>query len=106
MSIGAPAIPSVRNATLSGGETWTVADADKQFLDPGGSARTIVLPAAPAGSRVEVHNLADAAETITVNDDGADAVGTVAQNESKEFVSTGSAWIIGADIQAGIETHG
>lgn len=112
MTIGSPSRRTVRSGsgnlsgdTMSGDETLTVADSNVQLLDPA-AARNLDLPAAPAGCWVEVHNLANGVETITVRDDNDDTIATVAQNESKLFTSTGSAWIAGSDLQAATEAHG
>lgn len=76
-------------------DTLALADTDPalQYLDPGGAARDVTLPAeGNANHLFVIVNTADAAETITVKDDGANTIGTVAQGEVKIFVSNSVAW--------------
>ena len=107
-------IGSVAVTTLAGDAAFTVASPTWQALDPGGSARTILLPAgAPsvAGRFFVIKNAASGNEplTISVNDgagsavtDGVYTTGTdgaayatnvsalVGQNQGGIFVSTGA----------------
>ena len=78
--------------TLAAGKTLVKTDAVIQSLDPGGSARTVVLPAAAEGLAVIINNTADAAEIITVNDAAAALIGTPTQNETLWCVSDGTSW--------------
>lgn len=79
--------------TLSADLVLTDADEPVQFLDPGGAARNIELPAeASTNHPFIISNQADAAETLTVNDDGAAEIDTVAQGETKAFYSDGTSW--------------
>jgi hypothetical protein len=79
--------------TLSGQKDLVDADLPIQYLDPGGSARDVILPVeAVANHSFWIINRADAAETITVKTVGDVTIGTVAQNENKQFVSNGVAW--------------
>lgn len=72
--------------TLAGTRTLTIAEVDEYGiweLDPGGSGRTVNLPAIAGseGQLLLIKNTADAAEVLTI----ADSIGTVAtptQNES------------------------
>jgi hypothetical protein len=77
---------------LSADRSLTDADAVIQYLDPGGAARDVPLPT-PASTNhpFVISNRADADETLTVYD-GATAVDTVGQGETKLFVSDGLAW--------------
>lgn len=61
-------------------------------LDPGGSGRTVTLPAAASheGLRLEIVNGADADEDLTVSDGS--TVGTVGQNQRGVFYCDGSDW--------------
>lgn len=87
--------------TLAANKTLAVDDALVQVLDPGGGARTLTLPD-PANVDGEdngdgllfiVINTADAAESITVNDHNASAVGsTVDQNGIGIFIAFEGAW--------------
>jgi hypothetical protein len=79
----------VRIATLAGAETWDATTAHLQFLDCGGSARTITLPAAAAvpGLALIVVNTSDAAETITVTGQA-----SIPQNTAAIYASNGTAW--------------
>lgn len=65
------------------------------LLDPSGAARTILLPP-EADSKDLVFiivNTADAAETITVEEDSSTtSIGTVAQNTSGMFHCDGTTW--------------
>lgn len=79
--------------TLSGDKTLSYGDASIQVLDPGGAARNVDLPSDSVGQAYLIVNTADAAETITVRDDGDTAVASVAQNEACYFVNTGSGYV-------------
>lgn len=80
-------------STLTGTKTLTDSDVPIQFLDPGGSARDVILPVeAGTNHSFVIVNSADAAETLTVKNDAGDTIGTVAQSENKMFVSNGVAW--------------
>lgn len=83
--------------TLSAARTITLAEIEKYqgfAFDPGGSARTITLPAEEQcdGVVILVANTANAAEILTINDDGAAAVCTPTQNESAILWCDGSSW--------------
>jgi len=68
-------------------------DSALQFIDPGGAARDVELPAEGLDNHLFViANVADAAETLTVKDDGGNTIGTVAQGETKIYISNGSVW--------------
>jgi hypothetical protein len=85
-----------KTRTLSGNHTLTTADQRFQVLDPGGAGRNVVLPAeaSMAGDFFVIVNSADAAETLTVQDnDASTTVLTVAQNFGAYFFSTGAGWI-------------
>ncbi len=83
----------VNTETLAGTKTLVDADAGMQYLDPGGAARDVVLPAEAVGNHIFwITNTADAAETLTVKNDAAGVIGTVAVNECKTFISNGVAW--------------
>ena len=98
MSIGIPRIKDNNTETLSGTKTLVVGDAYFQTLDPGGSARNVVLPAGDSsqGAEVMIQNTADGSEDITVQQsDASTAVATVGQNESGEFVCNGQSTTTG-----------
>lgn len=86
--------------TLAGALTLTAKSAPLQFLDPGGSTRIITLPAEADsdGLAFIIVNTAGAAEDLTVNDDAAATVGTVAGSvtasaeESGLFFCDGTTW--------------
>lgn len=82
------------SVTLAAGLTLTMAYQNMLRIDPGGSARIVVLPAEEgnAGAWFEVLNTADAAEAITINDDAAGLVVALAQNEKVRVVCDGTAW--------------
>ena len=63
------------------------------FLDPGGSARNVDLPAEEAGLFYIICNTADAAEVITVRNDAGTSVGcTPTQNEVAVVFCDGTSW--------------
>ena len=65
------------------------------LLDPAGGAKTILLPAEADSKDLVfiVTNTADAAETITVEEDSStSSIGTVAQNASGMFHCDGTTW--------------
>jgi hypothetical protein len=85
---------AVTNETLSGARTVTFADANILRLDPGGSARDVILPAEAdsAGVVYEIINAASGAENLVIKDDGASTIGTINQNEMCKVACDGSAW--------------
>ena len=95
------AIVALEQAALARPDTEILAD-DKvlvdsdaaiQFLDPGGAAREVELPAEGNDNHpFLIVNTADAAEALTVKDDSGGTIGTVARDEAKLFVSNGSVW--------------
>lgn len=65
-------------------------------IDPGGAARDVTLPAEAGseGRTLLICNTADAAEDLTVKDDGASTIGTVSQNECAIFTCDGTSWYL------------
>jgi len=94
---------TTKNAeTLAGNKTLVVADAPIQALDPGGSGRDVTLPAeaSSAGLTFIVRNTADAAEVLTIKDDGAATICTPTQNETALVWCDGSSWygLVGSHV--------
>ena len=87
--------------TLTGDKTLTITDARMQKLDPGGAGRDVNLPAEATadGIAYRILNAADAAEDLTVKDDGASTIVTISQNEAAWVVCDGTSW-----VHMGIET--
>lgn len=67
--------------TLAGDITLGLECAPVQYLDPGGAARNVDLPASVKGTVIVISNMADAAETITVRNEADATVDTVPQNQ-------------------------
>jgi len=88
--IGIPGLLVVE--TLSDDLTLDTTYGNLMALDPGGSARDVTLPAAFDGGWYFIVNSADAAETITVKDDGGSTVATVAQNRAAIVASNATGW--------------
>ncbi len=63
-------------------------------LDPGGAGRDVTLPAEAIcdGFWFEIVNAADAAEALTVKDDGGGTIVSIAQNEKATVVCDGVTW--------------
>lgn len=78
--------------TLSGALTLDDTSGNYLLLDPGGSSRTVTLPAAgdSNGLAFFIANTADAAETLTISD-GA-TVATVGQGQACMVASNGTDW--------------
>lgn len=85
----------VNTETLAGNATLTTASARYQRLDPGGAGRDVTLPAEAdsKGLAFLILNTADAAEDLTVKDDGASTVVTISQNEAALVVCNGTSWV-------------
>lgn len=94
-------LADVNTETLSGAKTLVVGDAVYQRLDPGGAGRDVTLPAEAdsQGLTFRILNTADAAEDLTVKDDGASTIVTVSQNEAVWLACDGTTW-----THQGIET--
>lgn len=83
--------------TLSAARVITQAEVDDNNMftfDPGGGARNVDLPAEAdnAGITLFIHNAADAAEVITIRDDGGGTVCTPTQAESAIVFCDGVSW--------------
>ena len=78
--------------TLAGADTLTAGHRNVQRLDPGGAGRDVFLPPEAAGLWFLIANAADAAESLTVEDDAAGAVVTVAQNQAALVWCDGASW--------------
>lgn len=82
--------------TLTGTTTLLADGAHVLVYDPGGAGRTVKLWASPQeGDFVILHNSADAAEVITVQDSAAAALTpacTPTQSETAFIVYAGAAW--------------
>lgn len=91
----------VETETLGGTKTLTVDSPTLQFLDPGGAARTVLLPAEAdsKGLCFIISNEADAAEIISVKEDaGSVTIVTPTQNEAAILFCNGTTWsgLVGA----------
>lgn len=86
---------------LAANKALTADDARIQVLDPGGAGRDVTLPAEAVSSGVDfmIHNSADAAEVLTVKDDGGGTICTPTQNETAYVFCDGSTWrgLVGAN---------
>lgn len=89
--------------TLTGNRTITLAEIDTYngfAFDPGGAGRNVTLPAEGSckGVILMISNKADAAEILTVKNDGGDTILTPTQNEAALLWCDGSAWygLVGA----------
>ncbi len=83
--------------TLTGTRTLTQDEVDNHSIfhfDPGGAARNVDLPAEAdnKGQILFIANKADAAEVITVRDDGGGTICTPAQNECAIVWCDGVTW--------------
>lgn len=64
-------------------------------LDPGGSARDVLLPPEEEGLAFFIANAADADEDLVVKEDaGSTTIGTIDQNEAALLVCIGGVWRI------------
>lgn len=81
--------------TLGGAMTMDGDEPPVLFLDPGGAARQVVLPAAARGKFFIFVNKADAAEDLTIRNPANDTtLGTVSQNEGGIAICDGVTWSI------------
>lgn len=83
--------------TLTGNLSIPTGSPHVLFLDPGGAARNVLLPASPRkGDWFLIHNIADAAEVITVQTSAGGALTptiTPAQSEAALLVYSGDATV-------------
>lgn len=89
--------------TLSGARVITAAELDTYGImsfDPGGAGRNVDLPAeaTSAGHILMISNEADAAEVLTIRDDGGATIVTPTQNEACVLFCDGTRWygLVGA----------
>lgn len=86
--------------TLTGNLTLTKDSPTLQMLDPGGAGRNVTLPAEADSDGLVfiISNEADAAEVLTVKDDGATTIITPTQNEAAILWCDGTSWagLVGA----------
>lgn len=87
----------VNTETLTAAKTLTVDELHKygvQVLDPGGAGRDVNLPAEAdsVGLSVLIKNSADAAEVLTIKDDGGSTICTPTQNESAVCMCISGSW--------------
>ncbi|PXY21130.1 hypothetical protein [Prauserella muralis] len=83
--------------TLAAARTITIEEVERYnafAFDPGGAARTVTLPAESAceGVYLFIANTADAAEVLTVQDDGASTIVTPTQAEAAFVWCDGVRW--------------
>jgi hypothetical protein len=83
--------------TLAAHRTLTQAEVNESSIwsfDPGGAARNLVLPAEATnvGTVLFIHNSADAAEVLTIQDDTPATVCTPTQAESAVVWCDGVSW--------------
>lgn len=80
--------------TLSGAKTLSASDPMVQSLDPGGAGRDVNLPAEENGLVFVIANRADAAEALTIKDDGGTSLATVNQDDVAYAISDGTGWMV------------
>jgi hypothetical protein len=85
------------NETLAGARVITAAEAEQyqaMAFDPGGAGRNVDLPAeeSSAGVFLYISNTADAAEVLTIRNDGGSTVVTPTQNEACLVWCDGVRW--------------
>lgn len=83
--------------TLSGARVITYAEVEQYnafAFDPGGAGRNVDLPAeeACAGVYLFISNTADAAEVLTIRNDGGSTIVTPTQNEAAFVWCDGVRW--------------
>lgn len=79
--------------TLSGDVTLETSADPIQFIDPGGAARNVDLPAETDGLWYVIGNAADAVEDITVRDDGDATLQTLNQDDIGIFIGSDGGWM-------------
>ena len=91
--------------TLGANRVLTQAEVDDNNIftfDPGGSARNLDLPAEAdcGGIILYIHNSADAAEILTIRDDGGGTICTPTQAETAVVFCDGVSWrgLVGAAV--------
>ena len=99
---GSPTEAGVQTITAAGhitlgynlGSGVTLLERNIVYMDPGGSARNLILPAEAdsMGAWLIIVNTADASEIITVQDDTPATVASVGQSEQAIVVCDGTTW--------------
>lgn len=84
----------VEIATMTGNVTLDASSSNIQVLDPGGAARTVTLPAEDDSNGLVFwfFNSADAAELLTIQEDGATTIVALRGGESALVACNGSTW--------------
>ena len=79
---------------LGGNITLAKKSSPLHYLDPAGAGRDVTLPAEAdsKGLLFFLVNTADAAEDLTIKDDGASTIGIIGQNEIGILVCDGTTW--------------
>lgn len=94
LSVTRPIKRAVNTEALAATKVLQTDDVGVHWLDPDGAGRNVDLPAEAdsAGLEFVVINTADAAENLTVRDDGGTTIGVVGQNEMGMFFCNGTSW--------------
>ena len=81
--------------TLTGALTLVQEHPPLMYLDPGGAARAVTLPAEANGRGLLfiIHNTADADEDLTVSDDGGTVIAIIEQGKSALLTCDGTTWL-------------
>lgn len=87
-------LASTNRETLGSDKTIALSDPVAHSLDPdNGAGRNVDLPPEYDGLFYIIANRADAAEDLTVRDDGGSTIATVNQNDVGYFISDGTGWM-------------
>lgn len=87
---------NVLSQTLTGHTTIQAGGPSVMALDPGGAARNVLMPPEEdcEGKVYILINKADAAETITWQNDAGGTIGSIAQNETGLAIVVGGVWCL------------
>lgn len=92
-AFGDPEIIRVNREAITANKTLTDTDKPVQILGLD-QARNVTLPAERLGRMFYISNVSAGASSITLKNDAADTLGTIAQYQAALAISDGTGWLV------------